>query len=134
MKFGDFSGLAEAYSDARPKYAPQLLEILKNSIPLNDRSEILDIGAGTGIWTRMMRENFGSRITAIEPNADMYQAGVRDSSGHKIEWQNESAENYSYPDDSADLITMASSFHWADYEKAIANFKKTLKKIGRAHV
>lgn len=130
MKFGDFSGLANAYSEARPKYAPQILDLLIKTGSLNSQSKIVDVGAGTGIWTRMLAEKIGADITAVEPNADMFNSGLKDSEKLNIKWLNQSAEDYTYMDSTADLITMASSFHWVDYEIAISNFKKTLKKGG----
>ena len=45
MKFGDFSGLANAYSEARPKYAPQILDLLIKTGSLNSQSKIVDVGS-----------------------------------------------------------------------------------------
>ena len=47
---------------------------------------------------------------------------VADSSSTNINWQKGSAENTNLKDNSADWISMASSFHWANFDKALKNF------------
>lgn len=130
LKFGDFTGLAQAYSEARPKYAPQVLELLVSIGNLDSSSHIVDVGAGTGIWTRMIYERLLCPTTAIEPNEDMFKAGVLDSYKFPITWINNSAEKFKDFEMKADLITMASSFHWVDYEVAINKFKRNLSDNG----
>ena len=130
MKFGDFSGLAKAYSESRPKYAPQILELLVKLGDLNSESTIIDVGAGTGIWTRMLQERLNASIIAIEPNLDMYQAGIKDSREKQIQWINSSAEDFELNEIKANMLTMASSFHWTEYDTAIKKFKSTLVPNG----
>ena len=78
----------------------------------------------------MLREKTQCKILAVEPNKSMYEAGVLDSTGCQIEWHQSSAEEFEYPTSGVDLITMASSFHWTEYDIAIANFKKALRPKG----
>jgi ubiquinone/menaquinone biosynthesis C-methylase UbiE len=130
LKFGDFSELAGAYSESRPKYSPRVLKTLIEVSNLNSNSIVIDLGAGTGIWTRMLRENFEGKIIAVEPNIEMLQMGIKDSKNLEIDWINSTAEEFEYARSSVDLITMASSFHWANYDKAISNFKSLLKPGG----
>ena len=62
MKAGDFSGLAGDYSSNRPDYSKSVLEALLGmmKIPVN-AIDFAGVGAGTGIWTRMV-DAMGSKI------------------------------------------------------------------------
>ena len=76
IKPGDFSGLASNYSKYRPDYSKSVLDAIKGLIKKNE-SEInfVDVGAGTGIWSRMVYESGVKNIISIEPNEDMYKMG-----------------------------------------------------------
>lgn len=93
--------------------------------------DFADIGSGTGIWTRMVH-NEGVRSTiAVEPNDDMRNAAIADSRDLSIQWLAGSAEQTGLPDGSADWLTMASSFHWADFAVATREFHRVLRPAGR---
>ena len=55
LKLGDFGNLAQNYSRYRPDYSPLALDKLLNLLnkPKAD-IDFVDVGAGTGIWTRMV--------------------------------------------------------------------------------
>lgn len=55
LKAGDFTGLAKDYSEHRPDYCPSVLKALLGLIsePASD-VDFVDVGAGTGIWSRMV--------------------------------------------------------------------------------
>src|SRR5437763_853057 len=86
IKAGNFTGLAEDYARYRPSYSPSVRDAL---LGLADKPwheiEAADIGAGTGIWTRMLAERV-RHVVAVEPNGDMRAFGVRDSQGLPIEF------------------------------------------------
>lgn len=132
LKAGDFTGLAKDYSQHRPDYCPAVLDGL---IGLLDKpvSEVdfVDVGAGTGIWTRMVWSEGVKSATAIEPNDDMRANGAADSAGTAIGWLAGSAEQTRLPDASCDWLTMASSFHWADFDTATREFHRVLRSGGR---
>jgi len=132
-KLGDFSGLAKNYSKYRVGYSETVLNILVNSLskPITE-IDFLDVGAGTGIWTRMVNQKSTKSSIAIEPNLDMFSEGSNISSDNKdgILWINASAEDTQRPSESADWLTMASSFHWTNFEKATEEFHRVLKKDG----
>jgi ubiquinone/menaquinone biosynthesis C-methylase UbiE len=89
---------------------------------------VADVGAGTGIWSEMLAQA-GCRVTAVEPNEAMRRAGQdRQISG--VEWAAGSAEATTLPEGAFDLVTMASSFHWADFTAALHEFRRILKPGG----
>lgn len=129
---GDFTGLATDYSQHRPDYCPSVLNGL---IGLLDRPfdeiDFVDVGAGTGIWTRMVYNKGCRSVTAIEPNDDMRSKGIADSNDYSISWLPGTAEQTDLPTSSCNWVTMASSFHWANYNDAIKEFWRILKPGGR---
>lgn len=131
MKHGDFSNLANNYSKYRPAYSKSILNaILGIKKKQVNEIDIADIGAGTGIWTRMLAEKNPKSLTAIEPNDNMRKFGIQDSKNFSITWLKGTGESTGLKENSIDLITVASCFHWIDFEKGIKEFHKILKKGG----
>lgn len=132
LKAGDFTGLASDYSQHRPDYCTSVLNGLLGLLNKPVREiDFVDVGAGTGIWTRMV---FGKRVksvTAVEPNDDMRANGIADNNGASIRWLAGNAERTGLPDASCDWLSMASSFHWADFDKATREFHRVLRSGGR---
>ena len=128
---GDFTDLAENYSKHRPDYCPSVLDALLGlqRKPTPD-IDFVDVGAGTGIWTRMVLHKGVGSLIAIEPNDDMRERGTADCQGTKISWRAGSAEATKLTDSSADWVTMASSFHWAHFNTAIKEFFRVLRPSG----
>lgn len=128
---GDFSTLAADYAAHRPGYSPQAVRLLLGALGRPATAlDAADVGAGTGIWTRQLQEAGFRGVTAVEPNDAMRQAGVATSAGLPIAWRAGSAERTGLPNASADLLTMASSFHWADFPVALAEFRRVLRPQG----
>lgn len=132
LKAGDFTGLAKDYSQHRPDYCPSVLNALAGLLPkpLAD-VDFADVGAGTGIWTRMVAAKGVRSAVAVEPNDDMRTNGVADSAATGIRWLAGSAEQTGLDDGSCDWLTMASSFHWADFDLATREFARVLRPRGR---
>lgn len=130
MKHGNFDTLAAEYGDHRPGYAP-LVAIALSRLPGKPvvETDFVDVGAGTGIWTRMVAK-LGCRTRAVEPSGPMRTVGISQSEGTDIAWREGSAEATGLESSSADLLTMASSFHWPDYGKAVAEFRRVLRPGG----
>jgi ubiquinone/menaquinone biosynthesis C-methylase UbiE len=130
MKHGDFSTLADNYAKFRPKYS----DIVRDTIlsmthkPLTD-VKFADVGAGTGLWTRMIAEK-GCQTLAIEPNDNMRTNGEKQNGSLDIDWKKGSGEATGIDSDSLDLITMASSFHWTKFDVSTREFARVLKEKG----
>ncbi|OFX14066.1 MAG: methyltransferase [Alphaproteobacteria bacterium RIFOXYD12_FULL_60_8] len=131
MKHGDYTNLANNYASHRPGYAPVVRNILMSlpGKPISDMS-VADVGAGTGIWTRMMADLMPKTILGVEPNDAMRGEGERGNNGRPINWCKGSGEKTGLADASLDLLTMASSFHWVDFDMAMAEFKRVLRPGG----
>lgn len=134
MKAGDFTDLAENYRKYRPNYSNLVLDaIIKHCGFSPETSTAVDCGAGTGIWTQMLREK-GFECTAVEPNSSMLTEGTKFTDSFSdlkpVKWIEAPAEETHIADGHANWVTMASSFHWTELEKALAEFHRILKPGG----
>ncbi|MFI8598279.1 class I SAM-dependent methyltransferase [Rothia koreensis] len=128
---GDFTALADDYSKYREGYAPSVRDAFLGLPASNVHSlDIVDVGAGTGIWTRMLAERDPGSLTAVEPNSKMRERGMTDSVDYSFNWVEGSGEHTGRPDNSADVVSMASSFHWVDFERGLCEFSRILKPGG----
>jgi ubiquinone/menaquinone biosynthesis C-methylase UbiE len=131
MQHGDFTRLAGDYAKFRPGYAPQVATAILRYVGRDAACmDAADVGAGTGIWTRMLADRGLRSVVAVEPNDDMREQGIETSRHTDIIWRKGSAEATGLPDGSADLVSMASSLHWADFDKACEEFHRILRPGG----
>src|ERR1700759_5203640 len=102
-----FSDRVANYVKYRPGYPDAVLEYLEHQCHLTHQSIIADIGAGTGIFTRLLLDR-GYTVNAVEPNEPMRFEAERQMDNypgfHSIDG---TAENTNLPDNDADLIVCA---------------------------
>lgn len=125
-----FSDRAADYAKYRPSYPETAIATILEG--LGNPSELVaaDIGAGTGISSRLLAQH-GVRVIAIEPNAAMREA----ASPHPlVEFRNGTAEATNLADASVDLVTCFQSFHWFNPEPTLLEFHRILKLTGRLAV
>src|SRR4051812_30946132 len=70
MVVGDFSNQAAVYGQARPSYPAELIDLLVQDARVKPGDSVVDLGAGTGIFTRDLVER-GFAVNAVEPNENM---------------------------------------------------------------
>ncbi len=70
-------------------------------------------------------------LTAVDPSEEMRSYGLRAAQQDHISWRRGTAEETGLPSRAYDLVTMASSFHWADFDRACAEFQRILRPGGR---
>lgn len=129
MKQGDFTEVAKHYHN-RPAYSAMLLEKLikcinDNNKPLNEL-KVVEVGAGTGKLTRMLANDFGVQVRAVEPNDSMRSEGEQYTKDLSITWQKGSGEDTGVESCFADWVIMASSFHWTEPKKSLPEFARIL--------
>lgn len=122
-----FSDRAGDYAKYRPSYPDEAIASILEGLGNPSQLVAADIGAGTGISSRLLAER-GVRVLAIEPNAAMRAA----ASPHPlVEFRNGTAEATNLPDASVDLVTCFQAFHWFDPTPTLSEFHRILKPSGR---
>ena len=105
-----FTGKSQAYASARPGYPPELAEKLRECGAAG--AEAADIGAGTGLFTRLLL-GLGCTVCAVEPNDEMRAQAQRELGAIPgFSCRKGTAEDTGLPDGSVSLVTAAQSFHW----------------------
>ncbi|MFF2011927.1 class I SAM-dependent methyltransferase [Streptomyces sp. NPDC058195] len=123
-----FDRAAAQYAAARPGYPPALLDAVEELArrPLRG-ARAADIGAGTGIATRLLHER-GARVTAVEPGAGM-AAELHRALPHLPVVRGD-GNRLPLATASADLITYAQSWHWTDPVLAAVEAVRVLRPGG----
>ena len=116
-----FTRKSDDYSQFRPDYPDAAFEWLRSRV-LGEK--VLDIGAGTGIFTRQLLKYF-SQVAAVEPNSDMREKFT--AFLPEVNCLAATGENTGLPENSVDLITVAQAFHWLD----AGLFKREAQRILR---
>jgi len=129
-----FDGKGEIYAKARPKYAPGLLDYMKNELHIAPGGVIADIGSGTGIFTTQLL-GIGCKVFAVEPNADMRARAEESLSGAMgFVSVNGSDARTGLQGGSVDCVTAAQAFHWFDKAAFRAECARILKPGGRVMI
>jgi ubiquinone/menaquinone biosynthesis C-methylase UbiE len=106
------------------------MELLRKECGLTPAHIVADIASGTGIFTRQLLES-GNRVFAVEPNAEMREAGSRLLQSYpNLTSVDGTAEQTSLPCSSVDFVTAAQAAHWFDRDRARAEFTRILKPKG----
>jgi SAM-dependent methyltransferase len=125
-----FSDLVEDYVRYRPGYPSGVIAFLQSEAGLGRASVVADIGAGTGIFTRLLLAT-GARVIALEPNDAMRAAAEDELSGHEgFASAPGSAEATGLADQSVSLITCAQAFHWFEPAGTRREFSRILQRDG----
>lgn len=125
-----FSNRVDNYVKYRPDYPPEVLELFEAEMELTEDSVVADVGAGTGISTRLFLEN-GNVVYGVEPNANMREAAkaylATFDRFHSVDGM---AEATGLPARSVDIVVAAQAFHWFDADATSAEFQRVLKPGG----
>lgn len=123
-----FSTQAGTYTQGRPDY-PQALSLwLKDTLGVDAQACVVDLGAGTGKFTRLLTP-LTEHLTAVEPVQAMREEFCK--SFPDISIVSGTAESLPLAAASADAVVCAQAFHWFANEAALAEIHRVLKPGGR---
>jgi len=122
-------GFAEGgqYNSARPGYPPEAMDFFVEAFGLNDASHVLDLGAGTGIFTRQLLARVG-RLTAVEPSESMRATFALETPG--VEILDGSDVAIPLGDREVAAVFAAQAFHWFDAPRALREIHRVLAPGG----
>lgn len=122
-----FSDRATDYARFRPTYPPEAIAALIGVTADPHALTAADIGAGTGISSRLLADR-GVKVWAVEPNAAMRDAAEPHP---RVEWRDATAEQTGLDDRSVERVTCCQAFHWFEPDAALKEFQRILKPTGR---
>lgn len=130
-----FSNRVADYVRYRPDYPPALLDWLHQDIGVSPDTLVADIGAGTGISTRLFLAA-GHPVIAVEPNAAMRAAAEQWLSPDylRLKVVDGTAEATTLARDSVGLVAAAQAFHWFDTDAVRQEWARILHPGGLALV
>ncbi|KIY72187.1 S-adenosyl-L-methionine-dependent methyltransferase [Cylindrobasidium torrendii FP15055 ss-10] len=130
------TGTNELYDRARPSYQADALAAIKVAVPSKEPLKVVELGAGTGLFTRafLKHPDFAesiAEIKALEPSAGMREVFDKKTQDPRLTSGEGTFDTTHVEDSWADLITIAQAFHWCpDYDAASAEFARILKPNG----
>ncbi|KAH8116974.1 S-adenosyl-L-methionine-dependent methyltransferase [Phellopilus nigrolimitatus] len=135
-KAGFGSGTNELYDRARPSYQPNALSLIRKAVSAKTSVNIVELGAGTGIFTRALlahpewQSSIGE-LRAVEPSEGMREVFTKTVTDSRASVANGTFDSTGVPDAWADLIVIAQAFHWCpDHDAALQEFARALKPNG----
>ncbi|MDH0301950.1 MULTISPECIES: class I SAM-dependent methyltransferase [unclassified Pseudomonas] len=116
------------YEQGRPDYPAALQGWLRDTLGIGPGTAVLDLGAGTGKFTRLL-EPLAPRLTAVEPVAAMRE---RFSEGlPEVPVLEGTAQRIPVADASQQVLVCAQAFHWFADAEALAEMHRVLAPGGR---
>lgn len=131
-----FDRLAGGYDQYRPEYPSELLQQLGAHVDAGEHPDpavVVDVGAGTGIATRLLRQHLHQRylLIGVEPGAGMRsQAEHSTSDSFGIVYIDSTAEELPYDDGVLAAVVAAQAVQWFDRSRFYAEVCRVLRPGG----
>ncbi|MDF2940315.1 MAG: methyltransferase [Gammaproteobacteria bacterium] len=116
-----YKGTAQYYSQYRPLYPAELVDILRAEKLLSKSAMLLDLGCGTGQLAIQLSPYFANVLGVDQEEEMIQQAALCAKHKHimNIAWLCSAAESLSDSVGFFKLITIGRAFHWMDREKLV---------------
>lgn len=129
-------GTNELYDRARPSFPPATIAYIRNSVRGSAPLNVVEIGSGTGIFTRALLahpdwKDAVAELRAIEPSEGMRAQFNKTTVDERVTCIEGTFDTSPVEDGWADVIVIAQAFHWCpDYDTASREFARILKPDG----
>jgi len=122
-----FDAAADRYERSRPDYPAAAVRHLGRVLDLHRGRTVVEVGAGTGKFTRAMAP-WGAARVAVEPTAGMRRVFAEAVPGVAV--VDGAAEALPLPDGFADAVVCAQAFHWFRAAPSLREFARVLRPGG----
>ncbi|HET8866674.1 MAG TPA: class I SAM-dependent methyltransferase [Gracilimonas sp.] len=122
-----FTDKSKSYAKYRSGYPEELIIRVLEPFPNNELVTVADVGAGTGISSRLLADA-GAEVIAVEPNKAMADAADKHQ---KISFVIAPAEKTTLETGSVDIVSSFQAFHWFQFRESLKEFNRILKPKGR---
>jgi len=130
----DLTNIPETYDAARDYDSATLAQWLTHicsHVPIQDVSDILDLGCGTGRFSKALADQFNASVTGIDPSKKMLDQAKLKHADSEITFLRASAEDIPLEDSSVDLVFMSMVYHHLiDPGTTAAECRRVLKPSG----
>ena len=120
-----FNKVSRLYESARPEYPKSIYSYIKKLSKLKKGEKILDVGCGSGQFTKFFIRNFNA--TGIDIGENFIKIA---KNNNKAKFICTSFEKCKFPKESFDLITSAQAWHWIEPKTSLKKAHKLLKNQG----
>ncbi len=124
----NFSNVIHAYKKYRRDYPEKTYDLIQGFCP-DASAKVLDLGCGTGIATNHLAQYYDS-VVGTDREESMVEA-ARERAVMNTTFVVASGEKLPFDDSSFDLVTVASAYHWFDYDRAGKEIYRVLKPNGK---
>ncbi len=118
----DYANLAALYHRTRPSCPIELVDRLVRHADVHAGDAVAEIGAGTGLFTRLLSGR-GLAITALEPLPEMR---AQAETLADVTWLAGTFERTNLPDASQQWVVSCQAFQWADRASALPELTRIL--------
>ncbi len=122
-----FSKVALAYAKYRRDYPDQVYDLVYKFCE-NKNAKVLDVGCGTGLVTRHLTEYYRD-VTGTDKESEMIALAQKNNTA--LSFIVAKTEELPFSDANFDLITVASAYHWFNYDLAGKEIHRILKPDGK---
>jgi ubiquinone/menaquinone biosynthesis C-methylase UbiE len=122
----NFGNLSTDYDQARRGYTNEVFEYVKSLIK-KPSPKTLDIGCGTGISTRELKEN-GFEVIGADKDSAMVEVAKKRSP--EISYLVAMANELPFESEQFDIVTAFTAFHWFNNEESLTEIKRVLRNGG----
>jgi ubiquinone/menaquinone biosynthesis C-methylase UbiE len=124
-----FTGLAECYDAYRPQPPAVLVDFLCQMAAVERPRLVVDLGAGTGISTRLWADR-AETVIGIEPNEEMRRLAEARTAAWNISYREGVSSETLLPAESADVVFCSQAFHWMEPEPTLLEAARILRPGG----
>lgn len=128
--FGEAAIQYDQLAEAQKRIAGRLLELCPKA------QKVLDIGCGTGYWTRRLREHCqAEQVIGLDLAQGMLDFAEKAGDNSKLQWLCADAEQLPLPEQSLDLIFSSLAIQWCENTSALfAGIQRCLNVGGQAFI